>query len=107
MRRPIKLFKECPKDGKVVIRPKMNTKDLIIAVLIILVCIFSFVPAVNNVRVVMRDKSNSKISLNMRRFVLFWSVFGVFAILFVLCTLVYSILARYGFLPNWALDAKS
>lgn len=80
----------------------MSTKDLVIAIVLMLVCVFGFKPALNNFKVVLHDKSNPKVTPGMRRFVLMWLGLGVVCAVLLFFVMAYSIAARFGILPDFS-----
>lgn len=79
----------------------MPLKDLVIAIVIMLVCMFGFKPALGNFMVVLRSKENAKFTPGMRRFLLFWVGLGVVCIVLVFFMMAYSLGIRLGWIPDF------
>lgn len=76
----------------------MDYKELAIIVVILLACVFTIRPAINNFKVVLNDKANTRVTPGLRTFVLLWLGFGVVCIIFVFFVTAYSLAVRLGLL---------
>lgn len=72
----------------------LTTKEIWIVLVLLVVCIVGFVPAVKNFLVVLKDKNNPKISPAGRKFVLFYLALGVVSIVLMVGFCVFSLILR-------------
>lgn len=79
----------------------MSTKDLFIAIVLMLVCLVGFKPALKNFKVVLEDKHNPKVTSRMRFFVLCWLGLGVVCLGLGFFIIGYSVGARLGWFPDF------
>lgn len=68
---------------------QMNYKDLFISIGLLLVVILGFMPALNNFKVVLNEKTGNRISRGMRSFLLLWFGLGL------LCIVLTFLLSAY------------
>lgn len=81
----------------------MSTKDLIIAIILMLVCLLGFKPALKNFKVVLDDKTNPKVNSRVRLFVLFWLGLGVICLGLGFFVIAYSVGVRFGWFSDFKL----
>lgn len=78
----------------------MSTKDIVIVVILMLVCVFGFKPILNTLKIVLNDRNNPKSTPVMRKFVLLWLGLSLFSCVILFFALVYSVGARFGWFPD-------
>lgn len=84
----------------------LSRQDLLIAIVLMLVFLFGFKPAVNNFLVVLDDRANPRVTPLGRRFVLFWLGLGLVCMALAILVIAYSIGAHLGFLPDFKVGFK-
>jgi len=72
----------------------MIWKDLAIICSFLLLTIFTFRPAIRNFQVVLADRSNTKATPAVRKFVLLWLGLGIICTVFVFFVMAYSLLLK-------------
>lgn len=79
----------------------MTLKDLIIAVILMLVCLLGFKPALNNFKAVWNTKHHPRVSPLYRKFVLFWLGLGVVSLVFLFIVIGLSLVVKLGFVLDF------
>ena len=72
----------------------MIWRDLMIILAILFICVFTFKPAVRNFQVVLADRSNTKATPAVRKFVLFWMGLGIVSIVCVFFVMAYAFVLK-------------